>query len=283
MKIEKILAGIDFGKDSESVLAYASHFAKISGATVDLLYVIDYLTTPPAYLSSYIEEEKKIAEKKFEELKKQLSDSGISSNTEIIVGRLQESFEAEAKKKHADMLVLSFISHTLRRSSSEKLIKSLQMPMLVVRGEKAEASKTADIRIRKILCPTDFSDISEAALNIARELKDVFSSKLDVIHISSEYGLEKIKTHEDKERTIQELREKSKSNLDEFLKKNTMWEKVIIGEGKPERKIVAFAAENDTDLIVIGARGLGLIKGMLIGSVTDAILKTSPCPVLVVH
>jgi nucleotide-binding universal stress UspA family protein len=278
MKIEKILAGIDFGKDSENVLAYASYFAKIFGATV-----IDYLITPPAYLTPYIEEEKKIAEKKFEELKKQLSDSGISSKTEIIVGRLQESFEAAAQKKHADMLVLGFMSHALRRSSSEKLIKSLQMPMLVIRGAKAETSKAGDIQIRKILCPTDFSDMSGKALKVARELKEALSSKLDVIHVSTDYEIAKIKTLEHKERAIQELHEMAKNKLDEFLQVHAVQEKGVIEEGEPERKIVAFARENDIDLIVIAARGLGLIKGMLIGSVTDAILKTSPCPVLVVH
>jgi nucleotide-binding universal stress UspA family protein len=283
MKIEKILAGIDFERDSESVLAYASHFAKISGATVNLLYVIDYLTTPPAYLTPYIEEEKKIAEKKFEELKKKLSDSGINSKTEIIVGRLQESFEAAAKKKHASMLVLGFMSHSLRRSSSEKLIKSLQLPMLVVRGAKAETSKTGVIHIRKILCPTDFSDMSGKALKVARELQGVLSSKLDVIHIAPDYEIAKIKTLEDKGTAIQKLHESAKNKLDEFLHDHAIQEKGIIGEGEPEKKIVAFAAENDIDLIVIAARGLGLIKGMLIGSVTDAILKTSPCPVLVVH
>jgi nucleotide-binding universal stress UspA family protein len=283
MKIEKILAGIDFGKDSENVLAYTSYFAKISGATVNLLYVIDYLTTPPAYLTPYIEEEKKNAEKKFGELKKQLNDSGISSNTEIIVGRLQESFEEAAKKKHADMLVLGFMSHALRRSSSEKLIKSLKMPMLVVRGEKAKTSKTGTIQIRKILCPIDFSEMSGTALKVARELKKVFSSKLDVIHVSTDYEIAKIKTLENKERAIQELLERAKNKLNEFLLDHAVQEKGIIEEGEPERKIVAFAVENDIDLIIISARGLGLIKGMLIGSVTDAILKTSPCPVLVVH
>jgi len=283
MKIEKILAGIDFGRDSESVLVYAAHFAKIFGATVNLLYVIDYLTTPPAYLIPYIKEEKKIAEKKFDELKKQLSDSGISSKTEIIIGRLQESFEAAAKKKHADMLVLGFMSHALRRSSSEKLIKSLQMPMLVIRGAKAETSKTGDIQIRKILCPTDFSDMSGKALKVARELKEALSSKLDVIHVSTDYEIAKIKTLEHKEEAIQELHERAKNKLDEFLQVHAVQEKGVIDEGEPERKIVAFAGENDIDLIVISARGLGLIKGMLIGSVTDAILKTSPCPVLVVH
>jgi nucleotide-binding universal stress UspA family protein len=283
MKIEKILAGIDFGRDSESVLAYATYFAKIFGSTVNLLYVIDYLTTPPAYLTPYIDEEKKIAEKKFEELKKQLSDSGINSKTEIIVGRLQESFEAATKKKHADMLVLSFMSHALRRSSSEKLIKSLQLPMLVVRGEKSETSKNSAIQIRKILCPTDFSDMSGKALKVARELKEIFSSKLDVIHVSPDYEIAKIMPLEHKEEAIQEVHERAKNKLDEFLHNHAIQEKGIIYEGEPERKIVAFSGENDIDLIVIAPRGLGLIKGMLIGSVTDAILKTSPCPVLVVH
>jgi nucleotide-binding universal stress UspA family protein len=79
------------------------------------------------------------------------------------------------------------------------------------------------------------------------------------------------------------VHERAKNKLDEFLHNHAIQEKGIIYEGEPERKIVAFSGENDIDLIVIAPRGLGLIKGMLIGSVTDAILKTSPCPVLVVH
>jgi nucleotide-binding universal stress UspA family protein len=57
----------------------------------------------------------------------------------------------------------------------------------------------------------------------------------------------------------------------------------IMDQGEPHKRIVALAKEKDIDLIVMGARGLGLIKGMLIGSVTDAVLKSSPCPVLVAH
>ncbi len=56
-----------------------------------------------------------------------------------------------------------------------------------------------------------------------------------------------------------------------------------IEEGEPYEKIVSFAQQNSIDLIVTGARGLGLIEGMLIGSVTDAVLKSSHCPVLVLH
>jgi len=283
MKIEKILAGIDFGKDTEKVLAYASLFAEVFGASLNLLYVIDYIITPPTYLTPYIEEEKKVAEKNFTIWKKQLTDAGIKTKTEVTVGRLHESFEAAVKKTGADMLVLGFMSHALRRSSSEKLIKGLQMPMLVVRGEKAGSAKTGTIQIRKILCPTDFSEISMKAMQVSRELKDIFASRLDILHISPDYLIREMETLEERDRVLRELQEQAKDKLDKFLRDYNIQDTGIIDEGEPDKRIVSFSKEHDVDLIVMGARGLGLIKGMLIGSVTDAVLKSSPCPVLVIH
>lgn len=64
MKIERILAGIDFGPYSEIVEAYSLLFAKEIGASVFLVHVIDYLVTPPAYLATYLEGEKRVSEKK---------------------------------------------------------------------------------------------------------------------------------------------------------------------------------------------------------------------------
>jgi len=54
-------------------------------------------------------------------------------------------------------------------------------------------------------------------------------------------------------------------------------------EGEPHKVITSYSSEKDTDLIVIGARDISFIKGMLIGSVTDAVLKSSDCPILVIH
>ncbi|MCK7503018.1 MAG: universal stress protein [Desulfobacterales bacterium] len=42
-------------------------------------------------------------------------------------------------------------------------------------------------------------------------------------------------------------------------------------------------AGKDTDLIVMGARGLSYIGGILLGSVSEAVLKSSPCPVVIVR
>ncbi len=284
MKIKRILAGIDFGLFTEEVIAYSSFFAEVFNASLNLLYVIDYLITPPAYLTPYIEEEKGIAEGKFSELKKKLMDKGIKTTTKVIVGRLHESFDAEIRKIKADMLVLGFMSHILRRSSSEKLIIGLQIPMLVIRNEKAGSSKKEYIKIDKILCPTDFSDISRKAIVVAKELRDIFPSKLYVLNILPSYVIKKkMKKYKDYDRAIKELFEQTSSSLNIFLKDYDIKESGMIEQDEPDKRIVSFSIENDIDLIIMGARGLSYIKGMIIGSVTDAVLKSSPCPVLVIH
>lgn len=284
MKIKKILAGIDFGPFTEEVIEYSSFFAEVFNASLNLLYVIDYLITPPAYLTPYMEEEKRIAEGKFSELKKKLIDKGIKTKTKVIVGRLHESFDAEIRKIKADMIILGFMSHVLRRSSSEKLIKGLQMPMLVVRGEKARSSKKESIKIDKILCPTDFSDISGKAIEVAKELRDIFPSKLYVLNILPSYVIKKkMKKYKDYDRAIKELFEQTSSSLNKFLKDYDIKDPGMIEQAEPDKRIVSFSIEKDIDLIVMGARGLSFIKGMIIGSVTDAVLKSSPCPVLVIH
>lgn len=52
--------------------------------------------------------------------------------------------------------------------------------------------------------------------------------------------------------------------------------------GSPAVVILDFAATNDMDLIIMGSRGLGVVKGVLLGSVSQYIIEQSKCPVLVV-
>ncbi len=52
--------------------------------------------------------------------------------------------------------------------------------------------------------------------------------------------------------------------------------------GSPAVVILDFAEDNDADLIVMGSRGLGVVKGVLLGSVSQYIIEQSQCPVLVV-
>lgn len=55
-----------------------------------------------------------------------------------------------------------------------------------------------------------------------------------------------------------------------------------IRHGDPKREILAAARELESDLIVLGARGVGGFQGMILGSVSRAISKAAPCSTLVV-
>ena len=52
--------------------------------------------------------------------------------------------------------------------------------------------------------------------------------------------------------------------------------------GSPAVVILDFASSNDIDLIIMGSRGLGIVKGVLLGSVSQYIVEQAKCPVLVV-
>ena len=58
---------------------------------------------------------------------------------------------------------------------------------------------------------------------------------------------------------------------------------VRVVRGDARQAIVDVAAEWDADLVVVGARGLGAISGALLGSVSLAVARHAPCPVLVVR
>jgi nucleotide-binding universal stress UspA family protein len=55
-----------------------------------------------------------------------------------------------------------------------------------------------------------------------------------------------------------------------------------IRDGDPKREILAAAGELESDLIVMGARGVGGFRGMILGSVSRAVSKAAPCSTLVV-
>jgi nucleotide-binding universal stress UspA family protein len=284
-----IISGIDLGPDTERNISYAAYFASKTGATVRLLYIIDFLLTPPAYLTSYIEEEKKREEKEMARLQELLKGLAIKTESTVMLGRLYESFMQIIRETSADLLVIGYKSHLLRPSSSERLIKSLETPMLVVRGKYAENVSPGTLKIQKILCPVDFSGNAGKALSMAKGYAELFSAELHIMHVVPSHMIKErwkqwIEPQEKDRRLFEEgLYSEAVAKLSLLSKEFNIAAEGEVVHGAPGERICSAADEGTYDMIVMGARGLSYIQGVLIGSTTESVLRTSPCPVLVVH
>jgi nucleotide-binding universal stress UspA family protein len=284
-----ILSGIDLGPDTESVLSYAACFSAGTRASIKLLYVIDYLLTPPSYLYAYIEEEKRREEAEMSGWKTRLQREGIEAEYAIVLGRLHESFEKVIGETSPDLLVLGHKSHLIRPSSSERLIRSLKIPMVVVRGRAAEGAAIGSVEIKKILCPVDFSDNSLRAVSAAMRCAGIFGADLRLVHIIPSYllkekwGVWKEMGNADREKLDASIQAEAESKLEALCRECGIAVEGEVLQGNPSEVIAALALAGEYDLVAVGGRGLSYIQSVLIGSTTEALLKSSPCPVLIVH
>lgn len=143
--------------------------------------------------------------------------------------------------------------------------------------------------IKRILAPTDLSELSQVGVRYALNLAKAVGAEVTVYHVvSSEellwYG-EKIK-----EKTAfgppYSVLEKYQSALAQFLKTHfselTSSVKVHakVELGKPDENIVEEAKKEGVDLIVISTHGRTGLSHMLLGSVTEKVVRHAPCPVL---
>ena len=133
--------------------------------------------------------------------------------------------------------------------------------------------------LKKILAPTDFSDISaEGVCYACRLAKDtgaeIIIFNVDVLDESNRVDKREMEQH--KKRLAEFVAEKV-ADAGAGLKMRQ-----LVDAGQPFGSIVDCAEKEGVDLIVMSSHGRSGLSRMLIGSVTDKILRGSPCPVLVV-
>jgi universal stress protein A len=137
---------------------------------------------------------------------------------------------------------------------------------------------------QNILVPTDFSDISQAALNYAAALAHDLGARLVILHAVETLGPENVTYGE------------AQSRLQPEGYRQRLWEDLhrvksprpdvpveyVLSEKDPAAAIVQTAAERGCDLIVMGSHGRTGLNRLLMGSVAESVLRKASCPVLVV-
>ena len=147
------------------------------------------------------------------------------------------------------------------------------------------------ITIERILCPIDFSGSSERALDYAAATARWYEARLDVLHVHHELPVvdiipslspnpaEQLAARDDTHAQIQEL---AAGLVQRVEGTGVLVDLAVKDERDVHRGILDYAAERDSDLIVMGSHGRSGVERWLLGSVTEKIVRRARCPVLVV-
>lgn len=137
-----------------------------------------------------------------------------------------------------------------------------------------------------ILVPVDGSDNSYRALDAALVLSEKLGSNITVIHVMEEIPI----THIGSEKLLKELLEAYKKENQDILSKCSeiasqkgLTINTFLLQGNPASVILDFSKKEKFDIVIMGSRGLGKFKELILGSVSSKIVHHSPCAVLLIR
>ncbi len=142
-------------------------------------------------------------------------------------------------------------------------------------------------KVRKILVAVDFSENSKNSLMYAFEFFKGCGIEMHVVHVVHDPLPERSYIpHPSVNQMEKSSLEYATEELTKFIPRRIMnsGEEIhpVVLQGEPYSKLIDYAVKNHLELIVMGSHGASRLEKMLLGSVTDKVIRQSPVPILVV-
>lgn len=193
----------------------------------------------------------------------------------------QDAICAYAEREGADLLVLGThgrtgIGRLLLGSVAEACVNRAPCPVLTV---SASAGQIAPSPEAPILLPVDFTPRTEAALQVARGLAGLYGAPIEALHIVRDAGPypdlvpEVISVSDVDPEADAVVRERLAGLGPDIAETHVVF-------GTPARAIARLAHERNAGMVVLATHARRGIERLAMGSVAEATLRRSPCPVL---
>lgn len=139
---------------------------------------------------------------------------------------------------------------------------------------------------KKILAPTDFSEPSYQALDMAIALAQHFGAELHILHVVPPLHVVPVPVNVEVTLYENELREAAERLMEELIaqrvpKDLTVFASVVWGD--PADEIINYQKEKEMDLIVIATYGRTGWRHWVFGSVTEKVVRHPTCPTLTIN
>ena len=140
---------------------------------------------------------------------------------------------------------------------------------------------------KTILYPTDFSDVSNSALDYVKQLKKSGGENVILLHVIDQRSMQAIDqlaglNSLELEREIMARADKELEEIEKDLKKSGFEVKTLLQRGFPVREILKVEKEENVSVIVIGSHGKSNLEEMFLGSVSEKVTRKCKKPVLII-
>ncbi len=281
--MQRIMLATDFSERSDRALRRAVILARAHGARIVLVHVVD--DDRPR---SIVEQDTKQARQLLSELARSLETlDGISCGTKVLLADPFAGIAQAVEDASPDLLVIGPHRRNILRdafvgTTAERTVRAVSCPVLMVNGTPVGI-------YRHVLLTTDLSDNSRLALRVFETLNIGREGNLSVLSVFNAPALRLAMSGTlpttNKEDYLNTLHAEARRELAAFITK--------LGGTKPEQivrfdkttiahEVLKSAADLKSDLIVVSTHGKGAVSRMMLGSVTEQILRSATVDVLAI-
>ena len=294
VQMKNILCATDFSDFSNHTIPYGVALAKEFDAKLYICHVIDLssIAIYGEFQLNPVDQQNRIRKQAAEQLDQIIGEQPVKWEPLISVGHTADEVSRLVEEKAIDLVIAatrgrSGLKRLILGSVTERLMRVLPCPLLVVHSPEHEFVNpiSQEIRLNKILVGCDFSPDSDLAFQHALSLAQEFEADLHLAHvIEPSVSSELLKPDRALSAEIQQgLHQRFTEKLINMIPedaRNWCTPETRILEGQPYETLIKYAETNAMDMIVLGVRGHGLVKTLLLGSTTDRVVRHSACPVL---
>lgn len=296
----KIMVPLDSSDLSESILPYARWFAKAFKPQVELLHVIDpeaisRLVEPSAgrYADVVQMDEKRAVLEYLESVAGSFPDP-MAVSCHAGVGKAAEMIVKRAIAQSATLITMATHGRTgiqrwLLGSVANKVLHEATTPLLLVRpSEKSESTGVA--ALKTIIIPLDGSSLAEEMLPHVAVLAEKMNLRILLLQT---FGLpESVQYSADGQvpnwkQILEQMREGAESYLKEiaerFQREGLTRVSTMALQGEAAEHIIEIARRSPDNLVAMCTHGRSGVARLVLGSVTEKVVRYSGEPVLVIR
>jgi len=296
MRISRVLFPTDFSEAATHALEHALEIARRFDARITVLHVRTLFSDDPNQPEFQLLDQGKYEENVENQLAAMTQEVDPADRVDTVVVRNLSAASGILEfleDNESDIVVMgthgrSGLSRFFLGSVAEKVVRHAGCPVITV-GRARTGYRNQPV-YQKVLAAFDFSEISREAVCRGREFSKAYQAEMVVLYVVEQVipaplnEIWQASVRSEVPEVISAARQSLKEQLgEETLDDVGLEVRVGDADGKAEAEIVKYAEDLQCDLIIMGTHGLSGIDHALLGSTTERVVRTAPCPVLTFH